>query len=332
MSEQSLPLLSNPRSTRADATPWALDAFGLHIRSHLPIVGGARDPAIGSGRRVLISPFEADPPPAHENATLLERRRSDGSLGMRVACLEDGAYLIDAPGHGRFFVAADGSVVWYDGLAEAPWRWHRPLFSQALPLAATLHGLELFHASAVAIDGRAIAFVAASGTGKTSLAFAMLARGAALVSDDVLALEPTRAGVVAHPGVPLANIGADQLALLPAPARARLGAPLGRSDKVHVEVPSMAGGPLPLGAVFFLARSDAVERLAVTPAVPPDPRDLLGATFMPHIVTRARMISQLSTCAAIAGAVPVLKLEVPTKVSAAQLAREVERTLSNVLA
>ncbi len=332
MSEPASPLVCDPGSTRDDAAPWALDAFGLRIRSHLPIVGAAQDAASAYGRRVLISPFDADPPPAHEDATVLERRHPDGSLGMRVARLEDGAYLIDAPGHGRFCVAGDGSVVRYDGLAEPAWRWHRPMCAQALPLAATLQGLELFHASAVAIGGRAIAFVAGSGTGKTSLAFALLARGAALVTDDVLVLEPIRAGVVAHPGVPLVNVGADQLALLPAPARARLGAPLGRSDKVHVEIPGMAGEPLPLGAVFFLTRSRAVERLAVTAAVPLDPRDLLGATFMPHIVTRARMISQLNACAAIAGTVPVLKLEVPAKVSAAQLAREVERILPNLLA
>ena len=309
-----------------------LDAFGLHIRSDLPIVGAVRDAAGACGRLARISPFDGDPLSAREDAIVLERRHLDGSLGMRVARLDGGAYLIDAPGHARFCVAGDGSAVWYDRLAEPSSRWHRPLCAQALPLAATLQGIELLHASAVAIDGRAIAFVAASGTGKTSLAFALLARGAALLTDDVLALEPTRAGVMAHPGVPLANVAAEQLALLPAPVRARVGTPLGSSDKVHVEISQMADGPLPLGAVFLLARSEAVERLAITPAVPPDPRDLLAATFMPHIVTRARLITQLSTCAEIAGAVPVLTLEVPAKVSAAHVAREVECALSSVLA
>ncbi len=324
--------LSESHARREHARPWALDAFGLEIRTDLPLVGATRgDAATVSTRPVFIGRFDDDPSPAGEDATVLERRHPDGALGMRVALLHDGAYVIDAPGHGRFRVAGDGSVITYDRLAEASWRWHRPLCAQALPLAATLHGLELFHASAVAFDGRAIAFVAPSGTGKTSLALALVARGAALVTDDVLALEPAGIGVLAYPGVPLTNVAADQLALLPSPARARIGAPFGASDKVHVEVSSMASGPLPLGAVCFLARSDAIERIAVTPA-PPHPRALLGATFMPHIVTRRRLLSQLSTCAEIAAAVPVVKLEVPATVGANRLAREVERVLPAVLA
>jgi hypothetical protein len=324
--------LTEPRARHDHARPWALDAFGVEIRSDLPLVGATRgNAATVASRPVFISQLDDDPPPAGEDATVLDRRHPDGSLGMRVALLHDGAYMIDAPGHGRFRVAGDGSVIGYDRLAEATWRWHRPLCAQALPLAATLHGLELFHASAVAFDGRAIAFVAPSGTGKTSLALALVARGAALITDDVLALEPAGIGVVAYPGVPLTNVAPDQLALLPSPVRDRIGAPFGASDKVHVEVSSMASGPLPLGAVCFLARSEAIERLAVTPA-PPDPRALLGATFMPHIVTRTRLLSQLSTCAEIAAAVPVVKLEVPATLGADRLARELERVLPAVLA
>jgi hypothetical protein len=325
--------LPKPRAQRDRAPSWALDAFGLQIRSDLPLAGATRSDSRGiASRPVLIRPLHEGPPPAREETTVLERRHPDGSLGMRVARLDDGAYLIDAPGHGRFYVAEDGSLVRYDRLADEAWRWHRPLCAQALPLAAALHDLELFHASAVAFDGCAIAFVAASGTGKTSLAVALMARGAALVTDDVLALEPERGGVTAHPGVPLGNVAADQLARLPAAARARLGAPLGVSDKVHVEISDMASGPLPLGAVCFLSRSGAIERPSLTPAAPPDPRDLLAATFMPHIVTRARLISQLSTCAEIAAAVPVVRLEVPAKVSADRLARELEHVLPSVLA
>jgi hypothetical protein len=276
--------------------------------------------------------LEADPASDGRVATLLERLHRDGSLGMRVSRLDDGSYLIEAPGHGRFCVADDGSVVGYDRLAEPSWRWHRPLCAQALPLAATLQGFELLHASAVALGGRAVAFVAASGTGKTSLALALLTRGAALVTDDVLALESTAGGLLAHSGVPLANIAAEQLALLSASARTQLGVPIGRSDKVHVEIANVCAGPLPLGAVFLLERSEAVERLAFERARPPDPRDLLGATFMPHIVTRRRLITQLDTCAEIAEIVPVINLSVPAKLSAARLAAEVERYVAEAIA
>jgi hypothetical protein len=310
-------------SSRADAATWALDAYGLRIRSEIRLVGAA--PSVESPGRgsVRLSEFDVDRLSGTRRETLLERRHADGSLGMRVARL-DGGYLIEAPGHGTFRVIDDGSRVEYDRLATPIWRWHRPLCAQALPLAATLGGLELFHASAVVLDDRAVAFVADSGTGKTSVALALLARGAALVTDDVLALESTAREVLAHPGVPIANMAADQLALMTGSERARIGFPIGRSDKVHIQIAKMSARPLPLGALYFLARSDAVEGLSIEPASPPDPRELLGATFMPHVVTRARLTTQLTTCAQIADMVPLFKLAVPTRLTPAELAREVE--------
>jgi hypothetical protein len=306
----------------------------LRIRSELRLVGALLGEDSGSSpdlRSVRISQVDARLPSVGQGDTLLERRHADGSLGMRVARLDWG-YLIEAPRHGTFRVAYDGSRVECDRLAEPLWRWHRPLCAQALPLAATLRGLELFHASAVALGQRAVAFVAESGTGKTSLAIALSARGGALLTDDVLALESTAHGVLAHVGVPMANVAADQLALLAPSERNRIGVPIGTSDKVHVEVLNMSTGPMPLRAIYFLARSAEVERLAIEPARPPDPRELLGATFMPHIVTRARLMTQLATCAQIAEVVPVFRLSVPARLTAAELACEVERHVEAGLA
>jgi hypothetical protein len=286
------------------------------------------DPPTPVKRTVEIR--ERDAPRARDAEALLERRRPDGSVGMRVARLEDAGYAVYAPGHGSFRVSGDGSAIYYDELAEARWKWHRPLCAQALPLAASLHGLELVHASAVALAGQAVAFVAHSGVGKTSLAVALLARRAALVTDDVLALETIGGEVFAHPGVPMANVAAEQIELLPRPVRRRLGRAIGTSDKVHVEVPNMATGPLRLGALFFLKRSETVDRLELEPADPPDPRDLLGAAFMPHVVTPERLISQLATCAAIAATVPVLKLTAPPGLTASQLGRAVERQVAEM--
>jgi hypothetical protein len=323
-----------PGSSRADEATWALDALGLRIRSELRLVGARpdADSAASAGRRsVRLSQVDVDASRAGPGEILLERRHADSSLGMRVARVDRG-YLIEAPGHGTFRVADDGSRVECDGLAEPLWRWHRPLCGQVLPLAATLQGFELFHASAVVLGGRAVGFVAESGTGKTSLAIALVARGATLVTDDVLALESTAHGVLAHPGVPTANIAAEQLALLPPSERSRLGVVIGSSDKLHVELANVSAEPWPLGAIYFLARSGRVERLAIERARPPDPRHLLAATFMPHIATRARLMTQLSTCAQIADVVPVFRLSVPARLTAAELASEVERHVKDGLA
>ena len=270
-------------------------------------------------------------PGPEDGEPVLDRVHADGSLGMRVTLLGGGGYWIEDPGHGRFKVDEGGSVVWYDRLAQARWRWHRPLCAQALPLAAALRGFELLHASAVQLHGHAVAFVAQSGVGKTSLALALLARGAPLVTDDVLALEATDGGVVAHPGVAMANIAAEQLGLLEEPAQAQLGVAMGASDKVHVEVSNMYPAPLPLGALFLLTRSQAVDRLTFELAAPPDPRDLLAATFMPHIVAPSRLVTQLATCAEIAASVPLFRLMAPPGLTASELASAVEYHVGEML-
>ena len=54
-------------------------------------------------------------------------------------------------------------------------------------------------ASAVAIDGRAVLIEGAPGSGKSSLALALIDRGAVLIGDDAVLLEPVDGHVLAHP-------------------------------------------------------------------------------------------------------------------------------------
>jgi hypothetical protein len=54
----------------------------------------------------------------------------------------------------------------------------------------TLRGHLVLHASAVAVDGAALAFVGQSGRGKSTMAALMCVAGAELVTDDVLSVDP----------------------------------------------------------------------------------------------------------------------------------------------
>ena len=193
------------------------------------------------------------------------------------------------------------------------------------PLAASIQGYELFHASAVAMDDRVVAFVAPSGTGKTSLATQLAASGWPLVTDDVLAVDARAGGVWAYRGAPLANIPAEQLLSLTASQRSRLGPTVAQSDKVHVRLDHSIPDPMPLGAVYFLTRSTRIDALEFVPGDPPDPRDLLAATFLAHMTAPERLLTQLDTCAAIAATVPVVRIRAPLSVSAAELAAALRR-------
>ncbi len=63
-----------------------------------------------------------------------------------------------------------------------------------------LRGESVLHASAVAVDGRALAFIGASGMGKSTLATLLCAHGATLITDDALRLVKADGGYACHFG------------------------------------------------------------------------------------------------------------------------------------
>ena len=77
------------------------------------------------------------------------------------------------------------------------------LFSgNVLSFILTIRGEAVLHASAVDIGGEALAFVGASGMGKSTMAAVLCAGGARLITDDVLRLDLKDIGVGCHAGLP----------------------------------------------------------------------------------------------------------------------------------
>jgi hypothetical protein len=68
-----------------------------------------------------------------------------------------------------------------------------------LPMVLHVHGHEVLHASGVRVRHGVVGFCAASGTGKSTLAYAFSRRGHTPWTDDALALAPTESGMEALP-------------------------------------------------------------------------------------------------------------------------------------
>jgi hypothetical protein len=260
--------------------------------------------------------------PRRGTERLVERIHVDGRLMMAVERHEDAGFHVWAPRYGRHVISPDGGTIRSVLPAVAPWRWERLLFAQVLPLAAALRGRELFHASAVALEGSAYAFVGLSGAGKSSLAAHLVANGATLLTDDVLALEPVSGGVLAHAGARLAGVARHELAAMSPAGRAHLGRRLGAADKVYVSTP-VAERPVPLRALYYLTRSrGGTTRIAPSGSLP---SRLLGSSFLAYLQSPRHLLEHLEVCTHVADTVPVLELSVPRSTSAAQVAAEVER-------
>jgi hypothetical protein len=88
------------------------------------------------------------------------------------------------------------------------------LSGPVLGFALQLQGLVSIHGSAVVVDGLAIGFLAPSGYGKSTLAAALLQRGGALLSDDVLALDLRDGAPWVLPSYPVMKLWPHSLASL----------------------------------------------------------------------------------------------------------------------
>jgi len=190
-----------------------------------------------------------------DGSAWLEFYRCDSGYLLRFPNLAD-FELTSAGAHVACFPATDVD----DATAEHLYR------NQVLPLALGRGGNLVFHASAVETPAGALAFVAASGLGKSTLAAAFATRGFGFLSDDALRL--VRVGEAYHviPSHPDLRLWDDSRLALLGPDAAR-SPPLGFTSKSRFP----AGGelaycnrPVMLKAVYFLADCGADE-IAIAP-------------------------------------------------------------------
>jgi hypothetical protein len=220
-------------------------------------------------------------------------------------------YFFDGTGCGLFHLSPAGSKVHCAVAGVAAWRWQRYLVGRVLPFAAVLRGLEPWHASAIALDGSAIALAGAMGSGNSTLAAELTLGGATLLADDVLALEPGAAGVTAHPGPGLMSLRTPTVERLTVAEIRKLGRRVGGDTNAVRLVVAREEQPLPLSIVYLLERVPAAEPTRLTVLEAPDPRLLLGSTFNFVVRSSARLVTQLEVCAAIARSVRVVRVQLP---------------------
>ena len=285
----------------------AIDAAGFRPFETLSAgSAGRRVEVVLDDAEVLTRELRASP-----RACLVDRRFPSGRQMLRVEQLDGRGYWVAAPRYGRHLISADGSRI-RSALPRVPeLQWQRLFFAQVLPLAAALQGLEILHASAVVLDGRALGFVAASGTGKTSLAVNLAAAGAELLTDDVLALDVSTARPTAYAGARLVNVAPHEYAALDPAARLRVGSVVGRTAKVHLR-PREARPSAPLAALYFLRRdSSRSGAVHVRAGEDEDSRLVLGSGFITYLSETRHLLAHLEASARIARAVPVFLVDVP---------------------
>ncbi len=112
----------------------------------------------------------------------------------------DGRCLLELPPSGEFLLDPGGArVTVRGGDADEALREHRIVSSAVCTLLAMRSDLAL-HASAVAVEGRAVLFCGPTGRGKSTLAHALGEAGHPVLGEDGVAISLEREGPIAFPG------------------------------------------------------------------------------------------------------------------------------------
>lgn len=268
--------------------------------------------------------------PAAANTFPRAARRRRDWFHYRV--LPDGAAHLEWRGLFEFLVSADGSTVRYRRLARATdASLGTYLLGHVVSFSLVARGSEPLHGTAVAIGGDVVVFVGECGEGKSTLGAAMLARGARIVSDDLIAVRRRGRDFFVAPGparlklyrrVARALVGARRESRMH-PDTAKLVLPLRQAERTQ--------RPARLRAIYVIdgprrrsARAISIAQLSPGTAVV----ELVRASFNLVIDSPDREQRRFAIASELARAVPVKRLTYPRSLAALpRVCHAIERDL-----
>lgn len=170
---------------------------GLTLECEIPLSHGRLGPVDVQPDLVIRHGGQRPVPSTLAEGTLLQGVASPEALLYTTVRHDDGGVLLRLHRMVDFEITRDhrGVCVWSDPQC-GPEMLGIFVAGHLLATLLALRGETVLHASAVEVEGAAVAFVADSGVGKSTLAALACARGARFVTDDVLRLHESEDGTM----------------------------------------------------------------------------------------------------------------------------------------
>ena len=302
--ELDIHALAHDLDACSEAPQRVVQVYGLRIGCDWQLNDAAADSGKPEIRISIATPDTFTQTPAVPSF-----RPHDSSPLSYTPMPDDGA-MVSWDGLFRFLISRDGSTILGHAQSElAPDALGAHLFGPVLSFALLRRGFESLHATALTINGDAVALLGDTSAGKSTLAAALLACGARLLTDDLLVVKYDAGVPMAQPGLRRLKLMPDAAARWPqndAGAAFHPGSPK-RVFRMHDE--SCTPGPAPLRACFVLKRdavTAACQRLTSAAAM----RQVAANAFNTLDARPARLRAHFEACALLSRHVPVFELSV----------------------
>jgi hypothetical protein len=295
--------------------------FGLVLRSNHDIPGltpecaSDKSPQVEIRLGVLPRALDTVPPGPEELVYASSHLAESGESALRIWKIANGALLrLD------YF---DGVRFWLDSNATSIWAvWPSALsledvatylLGPVLGLLLRLRGVPCLHASAVAFGGRAVAFVGAEGTGKSTTAAALASRGHAVISDDIVALLDRDASFSVLPAYPYLSLWPESVKMLYGPGK-NLPAFSPSYEKRQLFLAEnrlkFQEAPVSLGAVFLLGHrvANTTAPFVETLAAPEALVALIANSYATNLLDKNMRSREFELLGRLVTAIPNLRL------------------------
>ena len=308
-------------------TDFTYSAFGLLLRSNVRIPGltpGQTSPSVSSVHLKLGACPDLPKEIRSEHKTLIYESAYLNELGepaLKVWSVGSGSIL--------HLAYSDGMGFWLDRCGTKVWgRWPERssledattyLLGPVLGALLRIRGVICLHASAVALEDRAVAFVGPPGAGKSTTAAILARQGCAVLSDDVVALAKSAGVVQVFPAYPFLSLWPDSVEML-----------YGSTDSLPRFIPAwekrclklgekgskFQDQPVPLRAIYLLRERIPGSGPRIE-SVPPKTAflDLLANSYATRIVHNQMRAREFSFLAWLVSNVPTQSISLPQEVN-----------------
>lgn len=263
-------------------------AFGLCIASTLPLPelrpGGGR-----ADVRVRVRSMSPDVDDVED-----------------TACIEPGETRFTWHGTGAFTIRA-GREILVEPLPSADARALRVgVLGPAMAALLQQRSVLALHASVVVRDGRAVAFLGSSGSGKSTTAAALRTRGFTLLTDDLAAVRIADGRAEVHPGVAICKLLPDAILALGLDPDALPIADPEDGKRFRAEDGDVGAIPVPLTCLYLLEEGGEprIEPVAPAERFLEIVRNSYGIEWMHHLTGP----TEFALRSALARAVPMRRL------------------------